>query len=208
MGGEPERTHRRDEAAVRARRRRNKATTDNGSTPLHMASWKGHTDVVTLLLQHGADADKAIDRPMVRTPLWHGEHVRTYRRGDAAAPARRRRRQGGGRWCHTDVRGELEGAHRRGDAAAPARRRRTQGEDHRWYHAADHGEREGHVGVVTLLLQHDADADRATTVGGCTPLWVASLNGHTDVVKLLLAHGADADKARTTDGATPLIMRA
>ena len=62
--------------------------------------------------------------------------------------------------------------------------------------------------MVTLLLQHGADADKATTDDGSTPLFMASQEGHTDVVTLLLEHVADPNIARTTDGATPLMTAA
>ena len=58
--------------------------------------------------------------------------------------------------------------------------------------------------MVRLLLEHGADADKAKTTDGCTPLFVASQNGHADVVWLLLENSADADKATTSIGATPL----
>ena len=62
----------------------------------------------------------------------------------------------------------------------------------------------GHADVVQLLLDHGADADKARTTDGATPLFMASQKGHADVVQLLLEHGADADKAETTTGSTPL----
>ena len=36
-----------------------KATTDDGTTPLYTACSKGHVDIVKLLLEGGADVDKA-----------------------------------------------------------------------------------------------------------------------------------------------------
>ena len=37
----------------------NKATTDNGTTPLFIACQKGHGEVVALLIKAGADTHKA-----------------------------------------------------------------------------------------------------------------------------------------------------
>ena len=33
----------------------NQATTEEGNTPLHVATHQGHTEIVAMLLQHGAD---------------------------------------------------------------------------------------------------------------------------------------------------------
>ena len=61
----------------------------------------------------------------------------------------------------------------------------------------------GHVDVVTALLEHNADPNKAMTDDGATPLAVAAQKGHVDVVTVLLQHNADANKT-AIDGATPL----
>ena len=45
----------------------NKATTDDGCTPLYIAAQNGHTAIVSKLLQHGAD--KSIRGWQNETPL-------------------------------------------------------------------------------------------------------------------------------------------
>ena len=48
----------------------------------------------------------------------------------------------------------------------------------------------GHLDIVRLLLDHDADIDAQDSMGR-TPLHVASQQGHRDIVRLLLEHNAD-----------------
>ena len=64
----------------------------------------------------------------------------------------------------------------------------------------------GHLEVVRLLLQANADKDKAI-FDGSTPLYKAAENGHWEVARLLLEASADKDKA-THDGATPLYIAA
>ena len=62
----------------------------------------------------------------------------------------------------------------------------------------------GHVEVVKLLLEKEADINAADETGW-TPLHGASANGHVEVVKLLLEKEADMDAA-DKEGWTPLYM--
>jgi ankyrin repeat protein len=62
----------------------------------------------------------------------------------------------------------------------------------------------GHTGVVSLLLQHNADVNiRCTNYANWKPLHFAASHGHAKVAKLLLEHGADVN-AQTEYQATPL----
>ena len=61
----------------------------------------------------------------------------------------------------------------------------------------------GHSDVVKLLLDKGAQVD-ITESDGCTALIIASQNGHSDVVKLLLDKGAQVDIAEA-DGWTALL---
>lgn len=56
--------------------------------------------------------------------------------------------------------------------------------------------------LVTLLLDHGADVNDATTAGS-TPLHKAAVLGNTALVRLLLARGANVN-ARNSGGQTPL----
>ena len=69
-------------------------------------------------------------------------------------------------------------------------------------HMASH---KGHLEVVRLLLEANADKDKATVIGS-TSLHGASYNGHLEVVRLLLEANADKDKATNADGVTPLYL--
>lgn len=56
---------------------------------------------------------------------------------------------------------------------------------------------------VALLLQHGADADRASASGAITPLVLAASYGDAPIVKKLLAAGANP-RRRTSKGVSPL----
>ena len=63
----------------------------------------------------------------------------------------------------------------------------------------------GHTEAARLLLEANADKDRAFVNNGSTPLHYACKGGHVEVVGLLLEASADKDKAHQ-NGATPLII--
>ena len=60
----------------------------------------------------------------------------------------------------------------------------------------------GRVDAALLVLDRGAEVDRANQKGA-TPLYIACENGHVDAARLLLEKGAVVDRARE-DGATPL----
>ena len=55
----------------------------------------------------------------------------------------------------------------------------------------------GHVDIVKLLLDSEADVNASRTDSGSTPLHAAAQNGHVDIVKLLLDNEADVNASRT-----------
>ena len=65
----------------------------------------------------------------------------------------------------------------------------------------------GHEGVIKLLLEFNADVDKADERdGGRTPLSWATEMGHEGVIRLLLESNADINKADEHDGRTPLFL--
>ena len=59
--------------------------------------------------------------------------------------------------------------------------------------------------MAHVLLGHGADADKATTDDGVTPLLTASTRGHASIVTALIEAGAAVNLAMH-DGATPLFF--
>ena len=68
-----------------------------------------------------------------------------------------------------------------------------------------HAATKGHLEIVRLLLQHDADKEKVDARTGATPLYQASFKNHLHVVKLLVESGAEIDKTDDYDW-TPLII--
>eukprot|EP00189_Rhodosorus_marinus_P009955 CAMPEP_0184744504 /NCGR_PEP_ID=MMETSP0315-20130426/7234_1 /TAXON_ID=101924 /ORGANISM="Rhodosorus marinus, Strain UTEX LB 2760" /LENGTH=356 /DNA_ID=CAMNT_0027216213 /DNA_START=69 /DNA_END=1139 /DNA_ORIENTATION=- len=64
---------------------------------------------------------------------------------------------------------------------------------------------EGHVAIVTSLLEAHADIECATKMHFSRPLHYAAFNGHRNVVLVLAKAGADLE-ARTDDGRTALFQ--
>ena len=62
----------------------------------------------------------------------------------------------------------------------------------------------GKIGVLRLLLQHNADVN-AKTNNGVTPLYNASGRGQLNAIQLLLDHGADVN-SQTVTLSTPLMF--
>jgi uncharacterized protein len=58
----------------------------------------------------------------------------------------------------------------------------------------------GHIEIVRLLLENNADVDIKTDLGA-TALMIAAANGHTEIVRLLLEKGANAS-LRNSNGKT------
>lgn len=64
--------------------------------------------------------------------------------------------------------------------------------------------KEGHIDIVTELLNKNALVDAATKKGN-TALHIASLAGQEEIVKILIQFGANVN-CRSQNGFTPLYM--
>jgi ankyrin repeat protein len=170
--------------------------------PLSFASVGGHTDVVRLLLEHGADPNETRTDDGA-TPLWdassngHFDAVKLLLKG--GADANKPRSADGttplfvATWQkHPDV---VKLLLDRG--ANPNKAEIIDGRTPLWQ-----ASRMGHDEVVKLLLDSGADPNKGNN-NGDTPLWQASRKEHDEVVKLLLDSGADPNKGNN-NGDTPL----
>jgi ankyrin repeat protein len=156
-------------------------------TPLHAASYKGHIDVVHVLLDYGANV-KSTDKG---TPLYsaycggHFEVVRLLLEHGADLDVSQGVHE---HLLHHALQfGQIEVVH--------LLLRHNADVNARYYcdwtplHQAS---RCGHAKVVQLLLDHGADIN-ALSERHNTPLHIASSMGSLEVVQLLLEHGADVD---------------
>ena len=67
----------------------------------------------------------------------------------------------------------------------------------------------GHVDAAMVLLEHNADPNKAMSDNGATPLLMAAQNGHVDAATALLEHNADPNIANNDGGDgrwTPLFI--
>ena len=79
-------------------------------------------------------------------------------------------------------------------------------EDHRGFTALQWASRQGHAGVVELIINENPDIDHRNQQG-TTSLMFASGMGHLKVVRILLDAGADANETNN-DGDTSLLWAA
>ena len=159
---------------------------------LCQASMDGCTDVVLLLLQMGADPEKAMSGKYESTALhWaairgHKDVVKVLLDGGADPDSTCTR--GGTPLHHAAYHNHKDVVKLLIDGGANP----NKGDKHN-YSALHSAAFEGHQDVVKLLLDRGADPNITCTYGG-TPLHYAAPNNHKDVVKLLLEGGADPNK--------------
>ena len=169
------------------------ARDDNGETPLMSALYRGHRDVVDLLIDAGAPLDASaaaatgrcdeLDRALAGAP--RAVSAYTY---DGWTP------------LHLAAFfGHADAVERLLDAGANPNAVSTNSLKNTPLHAATAGK---HSEVALLLIARGADV-QAVDAGRHTPLHIAAENGLEGVVRALRAAGADAH-AVDADDKTPL----
>jgi len=175
----------------------------NGETALLMAARKGCADCVQALIAKGAKVnvrEKAFDLTPLMLAAWSGSEKSVDHLLRAGADVKAQTRlgpmpnfvePGAGRASHGDgiLRG---GVPERGSRPARA------GQMTALHYAA----REGHTGVVALLLGNGARIDDPEA-NGVRPLLLAIMNDRAETARYLIEHGADIN-ADDWYGRTPL----
>ena len=190
----------------------------SGTTPLTLACYQGDVEAISALLQQGAGVDQQDDDGY--TPLFvaslkgHVDAARVLL--DAGAAVDRRREGAWSPFGIACVRGHLDVATLlldrgaavdlcSGDATPLLFACRNQKRDTRGFVRARRRlakrvvqfcmtRAKGYVDAARLLLDNDAEVDRADK-DGHTPLYAACEKCHVDAARLLLERGADVHKA-------------
>jgi len=166
-------------------------------TPLHAASWNGHLDAVSLLLDHGLDVNLTNEHG--RTPLceaYYGRHLEVMQLlFDRRATVDVQYDDFGLLTHDASYMGEAEAI--RLLLQHNANVNATSYQNYTPLHWASS---RGHANVAQVLLEHGADSNALSDFG--TPLYRAAVEGHPEVTRLLLEHGADVH-IRAPCGETP-----
>ncbi|XP_064642826.1 ankyrin-3-like isoform X2 [Lineus longissimus] len=169
------------------------------ASPLFKASQNGQENVVTLLLDRGADIETKTNRGS--TPLYLAsqnghENVVTLLL-DRGADIETKENLG-----FTPLLIASQNGHENVVTLLLDRGADIETKTNRGFTPLSIASLNGHENVVTLLLDRGADIE-TKAIQGFTPLSIASLNGHENVVTLLLDRGADIE-TKTNRGFTPL----
>jgi ankyrin repeat protein len=175
----------------------------NGETPLLMASRKGCADCIQALIARGAKVnvrEKTFDLTPLMLASWSGSEKSVDHLLRAGADVKAQTRlgpmpkfvdPGAGRASHGD--GILRGGVPERGSRPPRAGQMT---------ALHYAAREGHTGVVTLLLANGARIEDAEA-NGVRPLLLAIMNDHAETARYLIERGADVN-ADDWYGRTPL----
>ncbi|CAG7554302.1 unnamed protein product, partial [Fusarium equiseti] len=170
------------------------ATTEELWTPLWMAAWYGHLEIVKTLLDHGAtDTIAAVDRSG-KTVLWEAsrfgytEIVRVLLNRGAEETITTISMHGCTPLCIASYHGHADTVRVLLEHGAASTIALGDVDNITPLHAASG---KGYLEIVKMLLSHgDGSALGMLDVHGMTPLYEAADRGHVEVVKELLAHGA------------------
>ena len=171
------------------------------SLPIHFAAAGGYTNVLTVLLENGAEVNAT--NKSGRTPL----HEAALR---GRLEAARLLLQRGARLDATDASRQrpLDWATEQGYADIVelflARGAQINGG---YWSPLDRAARHGHESVVRTLLAHNADVNSRESFSQSTPLISAASLGWTNTVRFLLEHKANVN-AQTTNGYSALSQAA
>ena len=158
-------------------------------TPMHAAANAGHTDILSLLLDHGADVDSL--NSFRQTPLCIASSKENFEAGRCLLDRGADINHEGGMLTPLDFvvyRGDFDFARMLLNRGARVNAR-SVGVRSPLHWAADQRKTQ----VVRLLLEHGADIN-ARNGPGNTPSQLASRNGYHEIVKLLSEYGAGSVK--------------
>ena len=169
----------------------------NHGTPLHAASYKGHLDVVRLLLAHGVDVNATAHKITPLCSAYDGEHLDVMRLLlEHGADVDVYYDAVGFLFHEASFSGRADVVHLLLQHNADVNVRNTSNET-----PLHHASMMGQARVAQILLEHGA-AVNAQRNNHATPLYQASRYGYPEVVQALLGHGADVH-IRGEDGWTP-----
>ena len=169
----------------------NKARTDDGRTPLHIAVHYSELAVAQLLIERGAEVNQAMTDG--RTPLFvaaqNGKLDIAQLLLDRGAEVNQAMNDGATPLYIAAQEDQLDVAQLLIKRGAEVNNARTDDGTTPLWVAALYGQ----LDIAQLLIENGADVNKAH-MDGRTPLYVASQNGHGDIVKALIENGADANK--------------
>lgn len=172
-----------------------------GDRPLHVASEKGHTDVVKYLLVNGADVN-APNREK-QTALWkaaasQSDLATAELLAESGAEMDSVDSRGVSPLLVASQKGHVEMVRFLLSKGALVERRTHEGRT-----ALHHAAENGHAAVVEVLLENGAQPNLPMS-DGRTALQAAVLAGHQAIVAMLLEKGADPDAH--AEGTSPLLV--
>ena len=172
---------------------------DDGSSPLHLSSRRGHIDTVRMLIERGADvsAQNKYGSTALHWALMNG-HVDLARMLiKCGADVSAQEKDGSAALHLASKKGHVDLARmlieRGADVSAQDRYGSTALHFASW---------SGHLDLAQMLIERGTDVS-AQRNDGSTALHFASLSGHVDLARILIERGADVS-AQRNDGSTAL----